>query len=68
MDEFDDFDIGPQADEVADPLDIDTDDLEDIGDDDALYEEDEVIDDEDDLRPYSSEWDEDGDDDWDLDD
>lgn len=70
MDEFDDFDIGPQADEFASPFDIDTDDMEDIGEDDDLSydDDDEIINDDNDLRPYSPEWDEDDDEDWDLDD
>lgn len=56
MDEFDDFDIGPQADEFA-HNDIDTDDLEDIADeDDTLYDEDEVEDDSDEISRYEDGW------------
>ena len=53
MDEFDDFDIGPQADEFA-PFEEDL--VWDDGDEDTIVDEDEVIFDDDDLRPYSKEW------------
>ena len=66
MDEFDDFDIGPQADEFA-PIDAD-DDLDFDIDEDEIIGDDELIDDDDDLRPYSREWGEDQDEDIDYED
>ena len=64
-DEFDDFEAQIQSDELI-PLDYDEDDLVE---DDLDGEDDEVISDDDDLRHYSREWDEDDDDafDWDND-
>lgn len=66
MDEFDDFEIGPQADEFADIYDTDTDDLEDIGEDDTLYDDDDVEDDSDEISRYEDGW-EDADEDDDFD-
>ena len=67
MDEFDDFDIGPQADEFA-SMDADENFDLDFDDEDTIVDEDEVIHDDDDLRHYNREWDEDEVDfDWDND-
>lgn len=62
MDDFDDFDIGPQADEFE-HLDEDIDYDVYSEDDDIVDEEDDLIYDENDLRPYSREWFEENDDD-----
>lgn len=65
MDDFDDFEIGPQADEFI-PNEFDTDDLEDIGeDDDTLYDEDEVEDDEEEISRYEDGWEDANEDDFD---
>jgi hypothetical protein len=66
MDEFDDFDIGPQADEFA-SMDADENFDLDFDGEDTIVDEDEVIHDDDDLRHYNREWDEDQDEDFDWD-
>jgi len=67
MDEFDDFDLEVQSDELI-PVDYDEDDDLDLDEEDTIVDEDEVIHDDDDLRHYNREWDEDEIDfDWDND-
>lgn len=70
MDEFDDFDIGPQADEFIPDEMEDGNDLSDLEDDDGISDEDDDgwMDDSD-FRLLSSEWDEREEDetDWDWD-